>query len=85
MTEDTSAQNMPSDLEYAQQSLNVLEWGREKFKDVPYKDKGVNFDDLFIRFVNNYYMRALMDGSLRTVRQNPCRPCGMARANGAAG
>ncbi|KAF9041929.1 TPR-like protein [Hymenopellis radicata] len=52
--------NTRSELEYCRQALNVIEWGRNEFKDVPLDDKGEVFSDIFLRSVRNYYLKALL-------------------------
>ncbi|KDR75064.1 hypothetical protein GALMADRAFT_140614 [Galerina marginata CBS 339.88] len=60
MLERASDENILSDAEYARQALNLLEWGREKFKNVSVEEKGEIFDDTFIRSVRSYYIRTMI-------------------------
>ncbi|KAJ7116811.1 hypothetical protein C8R43DRAFT_902312, partial [Mycena crocata] len=47
--------------EYFRRALDVIEWGRETWKDVPRADRGDIFDILFMRSVNRLFVAAVMD------------------------
>ncbi|KAJ7109813.1 hypothetical protein C8R44DRAFT_263390 [Mycena epipterygia] len=42
-------------------ALNVIEWGRETWKDVPRAERGDIFDITFMRSVNRLFIAAVMD------------------------
>ncbi|KDR75063.1 hypothetical protein GALMADRAFT_140613 [Galerina marginata CBS 339.88] len=60
MVECVADDNILLDAEYAKQALNLLEWGREKFRDVSVEEKGEIFDDTFIRSVRNHCIRTMI-------------------------
>ncbi|KAJ7024390.1 hypothetical protein C8F04DRAFT_161168 [Mycena alexandri] len=47
--------------EYFRSSLDVIEWGRETWKDVPRDKRGDIFDITFMRSVNRLFIAAVMD------------------------
>lgn len=50
----------PSVLEFYGQSIDLLEWGRGVWKDVPTEDRGVIFEKTFIRGIRRMYLSALL-------------------------
>lgn len=47
-------------VEYYSRAVEILEWGRHTWKDVPLNDRGPIFELTFIRGVKRLYMTALM-------------------------
>lgn len=45
--------------------LDVLEWGRTTWKDVPSVDRGVIFNDTFVRGVRSMLLQAMLSVCLR--------------------
>ncbi|KAF8917242.1 hypothetical protein CPB85DRAFT_1431511 [Mucidula mucida] len=60
LLESSLDNNTRSELEYCRQTLNVIEWGRKEFKDVPLEDKGEVFSDVFLRSVRSHYLKVLL-------------------------
>lgn len=48
-------------IEFFRQAAEILEWGREKFRDVPVSERGPIFDPTYIREVKRFYMTTLME------------------------
>ncbi|KAK0205051.1 hypothetical protein DFS33DRAFT_1325017 [Desarmillaria ectypa] len=55
------------ELEFLITVLDILEWGREVFRDVPREERGTVFDLTFVRGVRNMHLHALME----TYAKNP--------------
>lgn len=49
------------ELEFLITVLDILEWGREVFRDVPREERGTVFDLTFVRGVRNMHLHALME------------------------
>ncbi|KAK0469496.1 uncharacterized protein EV420DRAFT_1494816 [Desarmillaria tabescens] len=49
------------ELEFLTTVLEILEWGREVFRDVPREERGTVFDLTFVRGVRNMHLHALME------------------------
>lgn len=57
-------------------ALEVIDWGRKTWKDVPRDDRGAVFDVLFRRSVNRLFITAVMDvrpqdSSFRMLKHHP--------------
>lgn len=52
--------NIETALEFYTSALDVLQWGKDLWKDVPYDDKGVVFRDTFMRGVRCLRLNALI-------------------------
>ncbi|KZT06216.1 uncharacterized protein LAESUDRAFT_184545 [Laetiporus sulphureus 93-53] len=50
----------PAAIKDYSQALEVLEWGRQAWRDVKKEDRGIIFDDQFFRGVRSIYLQALM-------------------------
>lgn len=48
-------------VEYLSRALEVLEWGRKTWSQIPKASRGTIFEDTFIRGVRNMYLTALME------------------------
>ncbi|KAK0446162.1 hypothetical protein EV421DRAFT_1792770 [Armillaria borealis] len=48
-------------VEYLSRALEVLEWGRKTWSQIPKASRGAVFEDTFIRGVRNMYLTALME------------------------
>lgn len=55
------------ELEFLNTVLDILEWGRKVFRDVPREERGTVFDLTFVRGVRNMHLHALME----TFAKNP--------------
>lgn len=55
----TSSDDYGMVLEFYGRALEVLEWGRKIWKDVPSDDRGVIFEDSFVRGIKRLYLGAL--------------------------
>ncbi|KAK0480202.1 hypothetical protein IW261DRAFT_1476695 [Armillaria novae-zelandiae] len=55
------------ELEFLNTVLDILEWGRKLFRDVPREERGAVFDLTFVRGVRNMHLHALME----TYAKNP--------------
>jgi hypothetical protein len=62
----THVQQYVTAIELYRQSVEILEWGRLKWHDVPSKDRGSMFELTYIRAVKRMYITALIE-----VRQIP--------------
>lgn len=51
-------------LEFYRRTLDILQWGRRTWKDVPRDDRGTVFDLTFVRGVKRFYMNALLEVSV---------------------
>jgi hypothetical protein len=51
-------------------ALDVIEWGRKTWKDVPRADRSDIFDLLFLRAVNRLFIASVMDVSSQLVSEN---------------
>ncbi|KAJ7592876.1 hypothetical protein C8J56DRAFT_1045329 [Mycena floridula] len=60
-------ENYGSAVEYLGRSMEILNWGRTVWKDVPASDRGVIFDSTFIRGVHSLYVTALMAAAVADV------------------
>jgi hypothetical protein len=47
--------------EFYRRTLDVIEWGRSVWKDVPRSDRGTIFDETFCRGVRAMHLEALME------------------------
>ncbi|KAL0065558.1 hypothetical protein AAF712_007469 [Marasmius tenuissimus] len=56
-------QNHVSEAEHITRALEVIEWGRKTWPDVPSKDRGVIFMDTFVRGVQKLRIEALVEAS----------------------
>ena len=52
--------NYVSETEYITRGLEVIEWGRKTWADVPQGDRGVVFSDTFLRGVQKLRIEALV-------------------------
>ncbi|KAF9262660.1 hypothetical protein L218DRAFT_929118 [Marasmius fiardii PR-910] len=52
--------NVVSEAEHMARAIEVIEWGRKTWENVPSKDKGVIFLDSFLRGVQKLYIDALV-------------------------
>ncbi|KAK0224664.1 hypothetical protein EDD85DRAFT_959370 [Armillaria nabsnona] len=52
--------NVVSENEYYSRCLEVVEWGRELWKDVPASVRGEVFDESFIRGLRNLYLKSIL-------------------------
>jgi hypothetical protein len=48
-------------VQYYRRVLDLLEWGRTVWKDVPKSDRGVIFEDTFVTGVRGSYLRMFMN------------------------
>src|SRR5882762_2283476 len=48
-------------VELYRQALEILEWGRQDWKDVTSNDRGTIFEITYVRGVKRFYMTALME------------------------
>ena len=48
-------------VELYSRAVEILQWGQQKWKDVPSDDKGSIFEPTYIRGVKRFYMTALME------------------------
>ncbi|KAK0461592.1 hypothetical protein IW261DRAFT_1629269 [Armillaria novae-zelandiae] len=58
--EGTFDGNVVSQSEYYVRCLEVVEWGRELWKDVPASMRGDVFDEFFIRGLRNLYLQSIL-------------------------
>lgn len=58
--EQSIANNPASSLEYYSRAVNVLEWGRRVWRDVPAAQRGTIFADTFLAGVKNLRIESLM-------------------------
>ena len=58
--EDGLKKNLSGALEFFTSALEVLKWGSEEWKDVPFGDKGSIFQPTFIRGINCLRLETLM-------------------------
>lgn len=49
------------ELEFLNTVLDILEWGRKVFRDIPREERGTVFDLTFVRGVRNMHLHALME------------------------
>ncbi|KAL0575570.1 hypothetical protein V5O48_006414 [Marasmius crinis-equi] len=52
--------NFVSEAEHIGRAIEVIDWGRKTWPDVPYADRGVIFMDTFLRGVQKLHMEALV-------------------------
>ena len=57
--------NRQAEKEFLLQALDVLEWGRQIWHNIPSDDRGTIFELTFLRGVKNMYLHALMEVSVR--------------------
>jgi hypothetical protein len=57
--------------EFYRRALDVIEWGRSTWKDVPKDDRGTIFDETFLRGLRAMHMEALMEVRADSQRFNP--------------
>ncbi len=50
-----------AEVEFLSRALDILEWGRERWADVPRSDRGSIFEITFIRGVRNMHLHAMME------------------------
>lgn len=48
-------------VEFLSRAIEVLEWGRTAWKNVPVDDRGVIFEDTFIHGLRAMHLEALME------------------------
>ena len=48
-------------VEYLKRALDLLQWGRTVWKDVPKSDRGVIFEDTFVVGVRSMYLKEFME------------------------
>jgi hypothetical protein len=59
-----STQQHVTAIELYRRAIEILEWGRHTWKNVPQDTRGSIFDLTYIRAVKRFYMTALMEVSL---------------------
>lgn len=55
------AQQYITAIELFREAVEILQWGRQKWKDVPSKEKGTMFEPTYIRAVKRIYMTTLIE------------------------
>jgi len=58
-------------IEYYSRAVEILEWGRHTWKDIPINDRGPIFELTFIRAIKRLYMTALMEAYAAEGDHNP--------------
>lgn len=57
----THVQQYVTAIELYRQAVEILEWGRQKWNDVPSDDRGSMFDLTYIRAIKRMYITALIE------------------------
>lgn len=58
--EDSLNENVETALDFYTSAIEVLNWGAERWKDVPNEQKGTIFEPTFVRGVKCLHLDALM-------------------------
>lgn len=58
--EDGLGDNVETAIDFYNSAIEVLEWGAERWKEVPSEDKGAIFQPTFLRGIKCLYLDAFM-------------------------
>ncbi|KIK51357.1 hypothetical protein GYMLUDRAFT_252137 [Collybiopsis luxurians FD-317 M1] len=53
-------QNVVAEIEFIGRAIELIKWGREQFENVPKEDRGVIFEETFLRGVQMLHLEALL-------------------------